>query len=617
MTPTRGDVSLRAAGAVWIALDIGQPARDVCRVAALTRRARPVRGIAIRYRILAGPGRFPNNAREWRVRTDRQGYASVEMRTARKGSTLVAAELSGDRTQSVFFRVNSSQCTHNLTLRAPETVPASDAVVKVSIDAIDQHNMPAAGARLTLEAGRGKDIGVRGSVRADGAGHYVGTIRLPHAGGWVLSARDEDTKVLGSRHVFVLPGRPHHIRLVGETDPRCEPPYDRVLLRAQLEDAHGNPLDPHRIRCRMGGKSVATLSIVGDEARFLVSCEGSGSANVIMSDAESKIRRRFAIDFAPAWLSNPGLVHVGGKFCTNLHLAPTAGRKVRKARIRLRMNSRRTAFLGFTPNPKSGLNIEFERTSSGAMIIVTPRDGGDNAEPLPPEVFVGTCEWECLGEGRSCFVLFAAMSPESPGWELCVDQKKDREKCLCVNLIYREGDDNAIAQGRIAESVIATILSSLNNVARCCPHIKVEKHETPISAADWAASIVPNIGTRADGTPAVTSAADQHKLLEGALGQRTRCLNFLMMPLAWPDGRIGSTYKPNQVGGRARGMGVVDPAGVNTDPNVMAHETGHALGLDDGGPPENLMNPTTVPSGVRVTAAECITIWRNIDRYKC
>jgi hypothetical protein len=49
----------------------------------------------------------------------------------------------------------------------------------------------------------------------------------------------------------------------------------------------------------------------------------------------------------------------------------------------------------------------------------------------------------------------------------------------------------------------------------------------------------------------------------------------------------------------------------------MAHEAGHALGLSDGGPPENLMNPSTMPSGLEITAAECRTIWANVDRYKC
>ena len=608
----RQNISLNLAGTAWVAVDVGQTAHEVCRVSALTQHARPARGIAIRYRVLSGPGRFLRNAREQTVLTDRKGQAAVDIRFGRTGSSVVLAEIGGNASQAVYFRVNSNRCSHALMLSAPPTQPARNRIVKARITAVDQHNIPVTGAHLTIEAGLGIDIGVHGKVREIGRGEYSATLALDRAGEWVISARDAETKVLAARCIFVLPGDPHHIRLVGETDPRASEPYDQILLRLRLEDAEDNALDPHRIQCVVGGKRLAPHSIVADEARFLFTLKGSGSLTARISDVNSRIRRQVVVDFAPAWLAQPGLIHVGERFTTALYCAPTAGKKVRRARIRIRLKSERMAFVSFKPNLDGPLDIAVEPSVAGATVSVAPRREGNFSE----QAVLGTLTCRCLGEGRSCIMLIAAMSPERPGWELCVDQKRDREKCLCINLIYHQGDDNAIAQGRVAAGVIAGVLGSLRNVERCCPHVRVEIHETPVNDADWNASIVPQIGTAADGTPAVTSATDQGHLLDGAFGQRTRCINFLMMRLAWPDGRLGSTYLPNGVGGRARGFGVVDPAGVAQDPNMMVHEAGHALGLGDGGPPENVMHPT-IPVGLNVTAAECRTIWQNIDRYKC
>jgi hypothetical protein len=347
---------------------------------------------------------------------------------------------------------------------------------------------------------------------------------------------------------------------------------------------------------------------VGHEARFLLALAGHGSVNALFSDVESLVRHETTIWFSAAWIGNPGLVLAEKQFSTPVYWLPPVDRPVATATVRMTWQNL-ARFATFTA--ASDAPVRVSHAVEGSRLSITLNgDQPVNAANYPDGIFLGTCEWECLGEGECCFDLVAIMSPVTEGWKLCVKQKRENTQCICVNILYQAGSASAVA-ALAAANRIADLIGQLGNVERCCPVIRVEVHDSAISAADWTANIAPSL-TPGGGA----NLAGEAQLRDNGFGHLARCINFLIVPLAFPDGRTGSTYRPDGMGGRARGFGILSPAGLAADPNIAGHEAGHALDLPDVPDDDNLMGPH-YPSGVNLTAPQCETIWRNLSRYAC
>ncbi len=195
----------------------------------------------------------------------------------------------------------------------------------------------------------------------------------------------------------------------------------------------------------------------------------------------------------------------------------------------------------------------------------------------------------------------------SEPWKKCVSQKRDDRQCVCVNVIHRAGDAAARTAGTNAAQNFQNMVSSAGNVARCCPFLRVDIHYCTINAATWMRVIVPAIG--ADN--AISSEGEAVALDRVNPCTRANCINLTIVTINIP-GTLGLT----DIG--PPGNSAIDPTASATDPNVGAHELGHAMGLNhNDSSRDNVMTTSTIPSGNNFTPAECRIIWQNLGNYPC
>ncbi|MFN0168166.1 MAG: hypothetical protein ACKV22_17210 [Bryobacteraceae bacterium] len=608
----RRPIVLERAGAIRFAVDVGQLQAESCVVvASLAGTNQPSRGAPVRFRVLSGSLRLTGGSREAQVNTDEHGRAAIGVEFTRRGTALVAAELVDDAERVVYFEGHSDRTTHSIYVYTEPTFPADPGIVRARLSALDHHEHGVTGADIAVEAQDGRSVVVTGTVRELGGGLYEAELLVKRAGTWTLVAYDKQTRASSAVSIQALPGPAAQFTLVGDADPRKAKPYAELLLRARIEDKYGNPLDPHRVRAERNGAILAPSAVVGDEIRFLLGLAGYSEFTVTLSDSTSDLRRDIPIVFASSWLADPGVVLTGTRFQTPLYWAPPANRPIAEAKITLHYPVDLVHFVGFNPTASPGLQIQHTVTN-GSLAVALSADPLIDASHYPEGLHIGDIVWDCAAEGQTCFDLSVTMSPDTPVWEMCVKQKRENQKCICVNLVYQAGTAaGTLTAARDAIRRIGEILGQLGNVERCCPYVRVDRRECEISVADWTATIVPATG--ADG--AITNATEQEAVLRADLCQRARCINFLIAPLNWHDGRIGSTYVSTPPG-VAYGFGVLDPGSFAQDPNIAAHEAGHALGLRDEADRHNLMGPG-FPSGVNLTETQCETVGQQIDAYRC
>lgn len=612
-------LTLSSVGPIVFAGDQKDPLENICRVQVVEEGTlRPAKGVRVEYRIIAGAATLGERKdRRVTVASDSTGHAGVTVMLQRRGAVVVEASLAGNRRKQVFFTGHSEKTTHEIHLYGDPVYPAKSGMIRVRIRVLDFHGAPVGDARLKLFGLFGSDSAFKGKITRTGNGEYRGILRTRMAGPWIVQVEDAGTKVSASRALFVTPDKPNAIKIIGSTDPRSDPPYGQLLLRARLEDRYGNSLDPHRLRCAQDGRARPVHTIRDGEARFTISSVGYSTAKISLKDEGSSVRRDLVIPFSAVWLEDPGMVTVGSTFRTRLFALPPPDRKARKATIDIQFDPKLVAPLE-VPEQYSG-NPQLHITSTvknNTLILSVESERPVSAKDHPDGLYICDIDWKCRGEGDSCFYLVGKMSPSTPKWELCVAQKRAETKCICINLIYQAGDAAALAAGTAAANQVPTLVSLSSNLTRCCPYVRVVIHRSEVDAADWAASVAANVGV-VGGNPAVVTTGQRDALWATRLRARPHCINLYMLPVSIPMPGGGTAQGFTQVG--PPGTSVLDTTAATTVANVGAHEVGHALGLTHasaGTDTNNLMHDPQ-PHGQQLNSDQCKTIWQTIDNYYC
>ncbi len=604
--------------------DTNEVISDVCAVFASYERdtERAVNAL-VRFEVVTGPFVFQSNNRNViEVRTDGEGRAAVDGHFTNKGFAVLIAELVEDNKSSVFFRGHSEGVTDQIFIYTEPCISADPGDVIAKIVALDRYGIPVTGAKIHFEGLYSGDQVFEGTVKETGNGEYEGTFHSHIAGSYEILAKDMQTHVTTYRHIAILPAAPDKFKFIGDTDPRASQPYGELLLRAQLQDEFGNGLDSARINCQVNGQMLSPLTLYGQEARFPIRLAGYGNVDVKLNDAESLIEHKMTVDFASTWVQDPGLVLTESRFKTPIYWLPPIDRPVQEAMIELSFNPELVSFAGFESNPEGPMTSPGAEAGNDLISIPISSEISINAYDYPDGIHIGYINWDCLGEGDTCFNLIAIMSPATPGWEMCVTQKnrEKNKKCLCVNIIYKPGDTAGRDAGITAAKQVETAISSGNvfpdgsgNVKVCCPVISVKtdlkKNTTELTAAQWR-----RINTAIGGDGKISGQTDAVAVDGIAAGYKPNCININMIPFSTNSGGLTDVGPP--------GNSAIDPDEVGKRSNLGAHEIGHALGApadhsDAGGDPNNLMTPSPLRKGAKLTKAQCKKIWETIDNYPC
>ena len=373
------------------------------------RTLAPMVGVSVRFRVLSGPLELgPHRAAEVDVKTDHRGIASLDARFTSHGPAMVGAELPGDPISYRSFRGHSDQTTHELFLIHAPVFAAEGRAITARILARDHHGAPVTGASLVFEGAMGLDTSVSGAVTEIGNGEYEGRFETNRAGDWTLITQDRETLVTRKSCVWVVPGEAHVIRLIGPTDPRLAPPYERVSLKARLEDRFGNAIDPHRIRCAVGGGEQQPYSLTASDADFQIAHAGYGFVSVNFSDSESATVLHTEIHFAAAWGSNPGAVQVGSEFRTRVFGVPPPGRPTDHATISIRYDPEQVSFRGAEP-VQDGPELALSALQDSGLVEITVRSQHPlAAEDHPGGIPVASCRFQCESESNTILLLALA-----------------------------------------------------------------------------------------------------------------------------------------------------------------------------------------------------------------
>ncbi|WDE06740.1 hypothetical protein SG34_007500 [Thalassomonas viridans] len=608
-------VELNAIGQKSVSGDVNEQLKDTCQVIASYRDGKPAAGVVINYAVISGPlqiwgnGATPSQAQS--VKTDENGIARVNAFMSGQGHAIVAAELDSDANISKFFDFRSTGLTHDLFLIGNSCVSVDAGEISMLISAIDFYGQPVTGAELKIEGGTGADDLFTGTVDEVGNGVYSGKFQTQLAGEYAVSVYDPVARVNAKKCVHMMPGKASAFAFTRSTDPRAMQPYGEISLHVQLTDDFANPLNPKRIICRMDGQEVPVFSYTDTEAIFSIRASGYTHVDIQLTDSESDVAYEQTIPFAAAWLGDPGLVFEGDTFTTPLYGLPPVKRPATSAEIEIEYDPELVKFDHLLARGNEGRTVQ-THVDKGTVTISIEASTPVHAEEHPDGIFIGECIWQCLGEGKSCFSLVGRMSPSTPKWKLCVKQKKDLKSCLCVNVIYKQGDNRALQQGKDAANEIPKVVSAGKNVKKCCPVLSVKVNKCAIGPADWR-KVVGAVGAN----ETVNNRTEMDALFDANICQRAKCINLMMIDINW-NGWDGWTYY-GKARGTNRGFGVIEPGkvGLRGNGNLGAHEICHALDLrHEGRRRDNLMSQNP-PHGSNLTTEQCKKIFQYIDNYPC
>ncbi|HUE95862.1 MAG TPA: hypothetical protein VMN39_04355, partial [Longimicrobiaceae bacterium] len=490
----------------------------------------------------------------------------------------------------------------------PDHATAGSGRIVAEAIAVDFRDEPVTGAELLFEASQPVDTVIGGEVKEQGEGRYRGTIKTDLAGCWTLTAQDVETRTSIQTCFVAPPGPPERIQLVGETDPRRAEPYDEVVLRARLEDRAGNALDPRRIVCRGRDDATHPMVAVGEEARVRVRAAGYTPVPLVFKDSESEVRESFDVRFSAIWLSDPGPVFAGERFRNRLFLVPAPDRPADHATAEIRFDPELVRFRRFRPARSTAPGFRAKARAEGDLLTVkVTGEVPVTAEDFPAGIEIGEITWECQGEGGFCFSAVARMSPSTPPWEQCPDQKRRSPRRLCLNIIYDAAQPGNKAVGTGIANNIATVIGLNDNVKRCCPVLQMDVRYETIG------NILINDAVGADGAVTTYNGpnADFQRLFTALRGMantviEANCINMVLIPINAAARGLALPGPP--------GDSVVDPVTLGT--NTGAHEAGHALGLLAHSPdPNNLMYSPTGATTTMLTAEQCRRIQETLGNY--
>lgn len=571
---------------------------------------RPVEGVRIRFEVLEGPlVLLPGSVTETDEKTDNKGRAFVPAKFTRRGTGLILAGISGRDDRSILFVGHSDGVSDSLHIYAPPSFPADAGTISARIVALDRNQIGVTGAELTFEAVF-EDEAVVGEVAELGNGIYEGSFKTRKAGPWRLVATDPLTGAKGEAAVMIAPAEARKLVVIEKGDPRSAPPYDVAAVRVRLEDRFGNGIEPERIRGVVDAGSIDSSSVVGDHALFLIRHTGYGKVNAIFSLEGSALTTSCELWFAAAWLQDPGTIPVGSSVSTIVYALPPADRPARHAAIQIKFDPALVSFEGISRPPPGGIPLEVTHKAEGRLVTISVR----SRQPVPAQdhsqgIAICRTKWKCKKKGKAWFSLVARMSPETPPWRLCMDQKVPMLKCLCINVVYRQNDTAARDAGHKAGEQVSTDVS--DNVYRCCPYLRVSINDKPIPDVEW----YRGVGLALKGNK-VTSQATFDKLYDFLSKYfKPRCVNITMVPIDWGPRSGASIIGPAP--GTDHGFAVIDPEKLNTIAHLGAHEILHTLGLRHSGMRGMSLMSELSPHGYALSEDECRQIWSLVGQYPC
>jgi hypothetical protein len=504
----------------------------------------------------------------------------------------------------VTFALRTEGTTDQLLLYSPPVVSVELGVSTARIVAFEHQNNPMTGRRIEFEA-LNSDIALRGRVIELGNGEYEGTLRTQIAGQWTICATDVETYVSVERCVGLLPGKPIRIHLVGEVDPRANPPFLATVVRARLEDVFGNALDPHRVRCVEDGRSKLAYCIFHEEARFVLDQPRTGFAVLKLQDIESEVSLEVQVAFAAAWLQDPSPVYIESTFRTPVYVLPPPGDEAARTVVNVRFDAEMVSFAGFTASSHG-----VDATVQGDQVSI-PVNLARQGQSLSA-IQAGEIIWQCSRGGKACFMVDAHFTFPAPSWKICLHPKPKGESCVCINIIYQEGDSKAWGTGGLQAGAVGVAISA--NLSKCCPDLYAELKWTAVPVDDWPK-------TERKGFSRIKTASQLDYVFDWLKTYfKKNCINFVMFPLARGNGKqkLGTTDPDNW-----KNAAAIDPEKAPERAGgsdfVGAHEIGHLCGLDHDsamGDPDNIMFPDA-GKGRKLTADQCRAIIAKISKFEC
>lgn len=566
----------------------------------------PAAGISLEARVCQGSGRIGKGQEKQEIVTGADGKVALDVEMAGEGWSLYELGIKDAVQGSLFYSSCSDEMTQQIFLYAEPCQSVLSGVIKVELAALDFNGEPKTDANLVAEAYQSDELNqaLSGEITELGNGRYLAVFETKVSGAWTVQVQDKDSFAIGNEVVHVLPGPPTKISILSGLDPRAAKPYDRLNLMVQLQDDLGNAHPPGTLGVRDEEGNEIPPYLDGDIAIFAIQRTGYQYVPLLLYDNEAEIKEEVTIPFAATWLENPGLIYKGDVFKTSLYVLPRPNTGTNQGRVRIEFDVNRAGFSSFTP-ATGQFNYNFtSQVNNNVLELQFTSQTTYPANNYPAGMYLGDVYWQCLDEGTTCFSLTGQMSPTTDPWDLCVEQKRRRDDCICVNIIYPAGNAGALAAGQTAAAQVPTIISSNANVGRCCPVLRVETH----SCAMPVATLNGLVG--ADG--AISSIAEFNTLTASPTCRRANCINLYMVPFNMPgtDG-LGTVGLP--------GNAAINPGSVATVANIGAHEIGHTLGLNHasaGGAAGNLMH-SPQPHGTSLTAGQCQTVFQTIGSYAC
>jgi len=604
-------LQLQAAGLLFFSGNLKRRISRACVVSVFDRETgEPVEGVPIHFAVIHGPlALLPGTLTEMDEKTDRKGKAYVHAQFQSRGFAVVMAQIAGRTDQAIIFTGHSDGVTDSLHIYAPPSFSADIGKISARIVALDRNQVGVGGAHLTFEAVYEDEV-LPGKITEIGDGIYEGLFSTRTAGRWTMVVRDSDTGAKNESPVVVVPAEPRKLAIVEELDARSQPPYDLASVRVRLEDRFRNGVDPERIRCEVSAGAIESRSIVEDHVRFCIRHTGYGKVTAKFSADGFSLAAKRDLWFAAAWLQDPGTVPVGSDVSTMVYALPPANRPARHVTIQIKFNPKLVSFEGIRPAPPGGVALDVTHQLKSGAVRISVR----SRQPVPARdhsqgIAICRAKWKCKGKGKAWFSLVARMSPETPPWRLCMDQKVPMLKCLCVNVVYRQSDTTAHDQGHKAAEQVSTDVS--DNVYRCCPYLRVSINDKPIPDVEWYKGVGMALKSNK-----LTSKQAFNKLYDFLKGYfKPRCVNITMIPIDWGAKAGASIIGPAP--GTDHGFAVIDPEKLNTVAHLGAHEILHTLGLGHSGMTNVSLMSRVAPHGYALSEDECRQIWALVGQYPC
>lgn len=566
---------------------------------------------SVRIKILKGSVRLNGSQeRELELQTDDVGNLVLDIFFEENEYSLISVQNPANLIEEFLFEGLPAGLTSDITIQLHDATQNAGETVQGSFCALDFLGQPVSQTNFSvylisdhLSSMRKIDWIERSN------GIYDFNFKTNEAGIHTVQIKDNTSFAVRTRDICLHPDKPSTFKITGTLDPRSSKPYNKLDLQLRLVDKYGNSLSPTSIIVKDDqGKSMTPFRLLDNECHFEIYSNGHSRRQVTISDSESDLNDLLNIQFATTWLKDPGFVIIKNNFFTPLYLAIPEDKRIKQATIKILYDARQATFREFFPsNNNSKTTFSTKHLDNGIELEIKNRDGLLTEEFIE-EHLIGNLEWRCLAQGESCFTVTSKMSPESDPWQLCVPQKEMFDMHICLNLIYYEHNTSHMARAKKLVKRFENILKK--NVKKCCPLLTIDIKDDCIIEEDvW--------DTLRERVPRMNDLDDLDNLYSLVPCKKDKCINLVIYPF-----KINSEYAGimKRVGPR-RGFGAVSTEKFGLKPNTIAHEIGHAFGLDHD-PNEDRKNLMTSTKrrrnknyGEELTKEQCQAIFENYKKF--